>query len=135
MNPIKSDLEIGMVIKQAKKRSTRRRRSTMRSRSQRGGSQRAISYRERALRGLIEFDRSHLRNYEQKLDTLEQDVEVLERKLSEQRQNNAPARKQIQDDMRKKKEEMRVAKLHIDNYRVLLERQLKELAAMEAAAA
>jgi chromosome segregation ATPase len=50
----------------------------------------------------IENDRRELENIESKIDALSQDVEVLQKKLNEQRANNLPARKQVETDLRKK---------------------------------
>lgn len=79
------------------------------------------------------MDRANMEFWQAKVDSLEQDVEVLERKLTEQRANNAPARKQLHEDLTKKKEKMRVAKHQVEIYREVLERGLKELAALDAA--
>jgi hypothetical protein len=61
-------------------------------------------------------------------------VEVLERKITEQRANNAPARKQLHEDLTKKKETLRVAKRQVEINRDSLERDLKELAALNTPA-
>ena len=112
-----------------KNRTARRRKSTTR-----GGSQRAYSSRERFLRGMLELDRQNYEKWESKADALEQDVEVLERKRDEQRANNAPARKQIQADLTKKREELRVAKRFCELTREAVRRDLEELAALNTTA-
>ncbi len=96
-----------------------------------GGSQRPITSHERFIRGMIELDKANVESWEAKVDALHQDVEVLERKIKEQRANNAPARKQLQDDLTKKREELRVAKRFLEISKESLERDLKELHALE----
>ena len=78
------------------------RHSGTRSRNNSQNPQSLLFTRIRDVSRQIEDDRKELVNIESKIDTLSQDVEVLEKKLNEQAANNLPARKQVEIDLRKK---------------------------------
>ncbi len=124
-----------MARKQSRKRLTRRRRSTTRNRAQRGGSERQPSAAIRSLRRQIEFDTKGLEFWTEKAEFFKQVVEVAERKLAEQRENNAPARKQIQIDLRVYRDKLREAEGHRDNYADVIGRDTKRLRILERAEA
>ena len=93
-------------------------------RAHRGGSQRSSQNNNSTLlqrriddaRRLLELDRRDLEKIEDTIGSLEQDVEVLTKKMREQRPNNQVARAQIQDDLILKRRALRKEKEWRETY-------------------
>jgi chromosome segregation ATPase len=69
------------------------------------------------LRRLLEQDRRELEKTEDKVGSLEQDVEVLTKKINDQRPNNRAARGQLLGDLIRKRRALREERRWLENYR------------------
>ncbi len=116
----------------------------MRKRGQRGGAEHSRNWKSKAeqlensiqeTRRTLEQDRKDLASIEDKIGSLEQDIEVLIRKHREHAANNKPARKQIQKNIGEKKKALLDEKEWRESYKDYIDSGRKRLANLEASRA